>query len=387
MTVSELHEIISRGEDSKTQFKRQFNSIDALAAEIAAMLNSDGGQIIVGISDSGGITGIEDVRKLNQWISNACSQKIDPPASVITENLRVDGKLVMVISVPLGTDKPYAVNKTAFWVKVGADKRRATREELRRLMQASGGFYADEMPLAHTSLDDLDLFRFRYFYKQQYDQEIEHLDASTERILSNLKLLKTSHLTLAGLLLFGKEPQRIRSQFMVKAVAFIGNSLGGTEYLDSEDMGLTLSEQFKNTMGFLNRNLRKRQNGQNFNFPGIMEIPKVALEEAVVNALVHRDYLINSSVRVFIFDNRVEIISPGKLPNTATIETIKVGMQMVRNPVLVSFVPKLELPYRGLGSGIPRMIEECRRVELPEPELIEDKITETFKVVFHRPSS
>ena len=133
------------------------------------------------------------------------------------------------------------------------------------------------------------------------------------------------------------------------------------------------------------RNLRKRQNGQNFNFPGVMEIPQIALEEAVVNALVHRDYLINSSIRVFIFDNRVEIISPGKLPNTATIETIKVGIQIVRNPILVSFVPKLELPYRGLGSGIPRMIEECRKAKLPEPEFIEDKITETFKVVFYRP--
>lgn len=385
MTVSELHKIISRGEDSKTQFKRQFNSIDALAAEIAAMLNSDGGQIIVGVDDSGEIIGVEDVRKLNQWISNACSQKIEPLASVMTENLIVDDKFVVVISIPLGTDKPYAVNKTAFWVKVGADKRRATREELRRLMQASGTFYADEMPLTHTKLDDFDLFRFRYFYKQQYGQEIELLDASTERILSNLKLLKLPHLTLAGLLLFGKEPQRIRPQFMVKAVAFIGNSLGGTEYLDSEDIGSTLSEQFKNTMGFLKRNLRKQQKSQNFNFPGIMEIPQIALEEAVVNALVHRDYLINSSIRVFIFDNRVEIISPGRLPNTATVETIKAGIQIVRNPVLVSFVPKLKLPYRGLGSGIPRMFEECRKAGLSEPELIEDKITETFKVVFYRP--
>ena len=69
-----------------------------------------------------------------------------------------------------------------------------------------------------------------------------------------------------------------------------------------------------------------------------------------------------------------------------TIETIKAGIQIVRNPVLVSFVPKLELPYRGLGSGIPRMIEECRKANLPEPELIEDKIAETFTVVFHRPT-
>ena len=387
MTTSELHEIISRGEDSKTQFKRQFDSIDALAAEFAAMLNSEGGLLIVGVSDSGGICGVTDIRQLNQWISNACAQKVEPPVSVITENLIIDDKLVVVISIPLGTDKPYAVNKTAFWVKVGADKRRATREELRRLMQASGTLYSDEKPLPHTGLDEFDLLRFRDFYKQQYDQEIDQLNTSTERILSNLKLLKSLHLTLAGLLLFGKEPQQVRPQLMVKAVAFIGNRLEGTEYLDSEDIGSTLAEQFKGTMGFLKRNLRKQQNGQNFNFPGILEIPEIALEEAVVNALAHRDYLISSSIRVFIFDNRVEIISPGKLPNTATVESIRAGIQIVRNPVLISFVPKVGIPYRGLGSGVPRMIEECRKANLPEPKFIEDKLAETFTVVFDRSPS
>jgi predicted HTH transcriptional regulator len=387
MKISELHEIISRGEDSKTQLKRQFNSIDALATEIAAMLNSEGGRLIVGVSDLGEVCGVADIRQLNQWISNACSQKIEPPVSVMTENLSIGDKLVVVISVPLGADKPYAVNKTAFWVKVGADKRRATREELRRLMQASGTLYADEMPLVHTNWDELDLLRFRDFYKQQYNQEIDQLNAFTERSLSNLKLLKSPHLTLAGLLLFGKEPQRIRPPLMVKAVAFIGNRLEGTKYLDSEDIGSTLAEQFKGTMGFLKRNLRKQQNGQNFNFPGILEIPEIALEEAVVNALVHRDYLISSSIRVFIFDNRVEIISPGKLPNTATVESIRAGIQIVRNPVLISFVPKLGIPYRGLGSGIPRMIEECRKANLPEPKFIEDKVAETFTVIFNRPPS
>jgi len=102
---------------------------------------------------------------------------------------------------------------------------------------------------------------------------------------------------------------------------------------------------------------------------------------------VHRDYLINSSIRVFIFDNRVEIISPGKLPDSATVDNIKLGIQIVRNPVLVSFVTKLGLPYRGLGSGIPRILQECRQAGLPEPELIEDKIAETFQVVFSRPES
>ena len=389
MTVKELRELVNQGEDSTTQLKRQFNSVGAVASEIAAMLNSEGGKIIVGVSDQGEIVGVERLRELNQWISNACSQKIEPPASVITELLTVDEKRVMVIRVALGANKPYAVDKTAFWVKVGADKRRATREELRRLMQASGVSYADEMPLAGTRLDDLDQFRFRLFCEQQYGSAADslNLNLNLDRILSNLKLMKDLNLTFAGLLLFGNEPQRVRPQFVVKAVAFDGNSPTGTAYLDSEDMGYTLSEQFKNTMGFLGRNLHKLQNGQNFNSTGIWEVPKVALEEAVANALIHRDYLISSSIRVFIFDDRVEIISPGHLPDTATIESIKAGIQIVRNPILASFAPKLGFPYRGLGTGVPRMIEECRNSNLPEPQLIEDKTGEVFRVVFHRPTS
>lgn len=387
MTVEELRELIDQGEDSMTQLKRQFNGVDAVASEIAAMLNSEGGKIIVGVSDQGEIAGVEDLHELNQWISNACSQKIEPPASVITEILKVEEKRVMVIRVALGTDKPYAVDKTTFWVKVGADKRRATREELRRLMQASGVSYADEMPVANTDLDDFDQLRFRLFYKDQYGMEIESLNLNIDRILSNLKLIKDSNLTLAGLLLFGSELQRIRPQCVVKAVAFDGNSPTGTAYLDSEDIGFTLSEQFKNTMGFLNRNLHKLQKGQNFNSTGKWEVPKVALEEAVANALIHRDYLISSSIRLFVFEDRVEIISPGRLPNTATIESIKAGIQIVRNPILASFAPKLGFPYRGLGTGVPRMIEECRNANLPEPQLIEDKTGEVFRVIFHRPAS
>lgn len=285
MTVKELRELINKGEDSKTQLKRQFNGVDAVASEIAAMVNSEGGKIIVGVSDQGEVVGVERLHELNEWISNACSQKIEPPASVITELLKVDEKRVLVIRVALGTDKPYAVDKTTFWVKVGADKRRGTREELRRLMQASGVSYADEMPLASTQLDDLDRLRFRLFYQEQYGREVESLNLNIERILSNLKLMKDSNLTLAGLLLFGNEPQRVRPQCVIKAVAFDGNSPTGTTYLDSEDIGFTLSEQFKNTMGFLGRNLHKLQNGQNFNSIGKWRCPKLRWKKRLLTLL------------------------------------------------------------------------------------------------------
>jgi len=384
MDTSELKEILSRGEDSKTQFKTRFTHIDGLASEICAMANTDGGIIVVGVSDKGEIVGVDNITRLNQWVSSAASQKIDPPISVVTENIRINEKLVVIIKIPRGTNKPYAANKTEFWIKVGADKRRATREELRRLMQASHSMYADELPVPNTSLADLDISYFKDFYEKEYGLKLEEDPLQLERVLKNLKLINNGNLTLAGLLLFGDRPERSRPQFIVKAVAFIGNEVGVSEYLDSENLEGTLYEQYRNTMAFLKRNLRKVQRSRNFNLPGKMAVPAVALEEAVVNALVHRDYFINSSIRVFIFDNRVEIISPGKLPNAVTVEIIKQGIQVARNPILLSFAGRLGLPYRGIGSGIRRIIAECKKEGIPEPEFVEDKAAEEFKVIFAR---
>jgi predicted HTH transcriptional regulator len=384
MDTSELKEILSRGEDSKTQFKTRFTHVDGLASEICAMANTDGGIIVVGVSDKGEIVGVDNLTRLNQWVSSAASQKIDPPVSVVTENIRINEKLVVIIKIPRGTNKPYAANKTEFWVKVGADKRRATREELRRLMQAAHSMYADELPVPNASLTDLNISYFKDFYEKEYGLKLEEDPLQLERVLKNLKLINNSNLTLAGPLLFGDRPERIRPQFIVKAVAFIGNEVSVSEYLDSENLEGTLYEQYRNTMAFLKRNLRKVQRGRNFNLPGKMEIPGIALEEAVVNALVHRDYFINSSIRVFIFDHQVEIISPGKLPNAVTVEIIKQGIQVARNPILLSFAGRLDLPYRGIGSGIRRIIAECKKEGIPEPEFVEDKATEEFKVIFSR---
>ncbi|MCL5981595.1 MAG: putative DNA binding domain-containing protein [Firmicutes bacterium] len=384
MECCDLIKTIKKGEDSQTQFKERVDSIDALAAEICAFANTQGGRIIIGVADKGELLGVDDIHRLNQTISNAASGKLEPPLSVTTENILCDDKLVVIINIPRGENKPYAANRTDYWIKVGADKRRATREELRRLMQASGAMYADEMIIPATSVNDLDMFVFRDFYEREYGMSLEQSGLPLEKLLTHLKLLRDGNLTLAGLLIFGAKPSRIRPQYVVKAVAFPGTEVSGSAYLDSEDIGGRLFNQYKDAMAFLKRNLKKVQRDQNVNFPGILEIPEIAMEEAVVNALAHRDYFIDSSIRIFIFDDRVEIISPGKLPNTATIDNIKQGIQIARNPILLSFVPKLKIPYHGIGSGIRRMMAECRRAGVKEPEFIEDVNLQEFKVIFYR---
>ena len=384
MECGDLLKMIKRGEDSRTQFKQRIDSIDALAAEICAFANTQGGRIIIGVTDDGELCGVDDINRLNQTISNAASSKLEPPLSVATENMLCEDKLIFIVNVHRGENKPYAANRTDYWIKVGADKRRATREELRRLMQASGTMYADEMIIPDTSINDIDMFVFRDFYEREYGMSLEQSGLPLEKLVTNLKLSKEGNLTLAGLLIFGAKPSRIRPQYVIKAVSFPGTDISGSQYLDSEDIGGMLLNQYKDAMAFLKRNLRKVQRDQNVNLPGILEIPEIAMEEAVVNALVHRDYFIDSSIRIFIFDDRAEIISPGKLPNTATIDNIKQGIQITRNPILMSFVPKLKIPYHGIGSGIRRMITECRKAMVKEPEFIEDVSLQEFKVIFYR---
>jgi predicted HTH transcriptional regulator len=186
---------------------------------------------------------------------------------------------------------------------------------------------------------------------------------------------------LAGLLFFGKEPQNYKPAFCIKAVSFWGNSIGGNSYRDSRDIIGTIPDMFDEGIRFFEINLKHTQQGQNFNSKGILEISKTALEELLQNALMHRDYFKNSPIRLLIFDNRVEIISPGKLPNTLTVEEIKYGNPVIRNNQIVSYGVHV-LPYKGFGSGIRRAIESQ-----PDIEFINDVDGEQFIVIIPRPET
>jgi predicted HTH transcriptional regulator len=386
MDLLELLELIEKGEDSQTQFKERFESIDALAAEICAFSNSNGGMILVGVSDDGEIIGLakEEIQRLNQWVSNACSQKIDPQVNVTTQNIKYGDKIVMVIRVPMGTNKFYIANGKDIWVKVGTDKRRARREEIQRLLQSSGYLYADEMPVENTTVEDLDLDLFKSFYEHRMSEKLEKAEIPLEKVLSNLKLVANGKLTLAGLLVFGKMPEEKKPQFVIKAVSFFGNSPAGIEYRDSRDISGNISMIFAAARAFLINNLKKIQKGQHFNTTGVLEIPVIALEEALINAIVHRNYFLSSNIRIFIFDNRVEIISPGTLPNTVNVESMKMGIHLERNPILVSLLKDIkDIPYRGIGTGVQRILRECKNAGI-NVDFIEEKGAEQFKVVFYR---
>ncbi|WGZ95245.1 MAG: ATP-binding protein [Candidatus Thiothrix putei] len=124
----------------------------------------------------------------------------------------------------------------------------------------------------------------------------------------------------------------------------------------SEDIEGSLINQYERALSFITRNLHRVQAGQGVNSLGKLEIPEIALQEVLVNALTHRDYFISAPIRILMFTDRVEIISPGHLPNHLTIEQIRFGLSNMRNPIIASHATR-QMPYRGLGSGIPRALE------------------------------
>jgi ATP-dependent DNA helicase RecG len=368
MTLQELKRTLARGEDSRHQFKSNLTNASAAAAEMVAMSNSDGGQIFVGVTDQGRPSGLTlaDISRLNQLFSNASSQNVRPAVNPETENIETENGVVLVVTVPPGKSQPYSDQNGVFWVKVGADKRPASaRDEILRLAQEGKMAYADEMAVPGTSAECVDRFYFSGFFEKQYGRTIDEDGIPFPQLLENLNLAKDGSLNLAGTLLFARSPEKFRSAFTVKAVAFPGTEIESTEYLDSRDIAGPMEAMYQAAYRFLVDHMANRQEGQSVNSLGVPEVPPIVWEELVANALVHRDYFISAPVRILVFQDRVEIVSPGHLPNHLSVQNILAGNSNIRNPVIASFAAKL-LPYRGLGSGILRAVKAYPHIEFKD---------------------
>ena len=378
MEISELLEIIARDEDSKHQFKANVTNELSLAQEMIAFSNTLGGMIIIGVSDDGSVSGLnrEDMGRLSNFVSNAASQQVKPPVNPITENLTVDDGLVMVVHIQKGISKPYMDRNGVIWVKSGADKRKTTaREEIQRMYQSAGLLHGDEIPVPTMTVNDLDYKTFSGFYEKQYEEPLDEQALPLEQIINNLNLSRDGALNIAGALLFGKNTALKLPAFVVKCVTYPGTDIDVDAYVDSQDISGVLKDVFDDALGFILRHIKRVQNGQGVNSLGQLAVPKIVFEELLANALIHRDYFISAAIRIFIFDDRIEIISPGHLPNNLTIENIKSGNSNIRNPILASFATKI-LPYRGLGSGIRRALKAYDKIEF-----IEDRDGNSFKVI------
>ncbi len=384
--MDDILNLIKAGEVSEVQFKERITDRYDIGCEMAAFSNAHGGKLIIGVKDKTGHLNplsYTEVQQTTNLLSDIASDNVVPSILIHVESIPVDDGNIVVATIKEGLNKPYHDNKGVVWVKNGADKRKVfDNAELAEMMTECGSYAPDEAVVKDATMNDLDPLTIKTFFGNRFQKVLEKKglvgdafnEASVEsvcsaiatghdceRILRNLRFIRPDgSLTVAAMLLFGKYSQRWLPTMTAKCIRFVGNSIGGKVFSDKvndADMEGNLLHQYNTIMNFFTRNLHNAQVGYEFNSLGRLEIPYSSLVEFTVNSLVHRSLNIKAPVRIFIFDNRVEIHSPGALPNGLTVDDIKAGTSMPRNMFLFNNAIYL-LPYTGVGSGITRALAE-----------------------------
>ncbi len=391
MTRTELLELIKNGESSGTEFKRDTLDNRALAKEIVAFANHSGGCILLGVDDDGSVAGITRAN-LEEWVMSACRDKIRPeiiPYYEVIQDVET-GKHVAVVHVERGwaVHNVWHANHRTYYIRVGSQSREASPEELERLFQQRGAFRLETRPVSGSTLNDLDLRRLKEYFQRIRSQETPQDEdvAGWQALLLNTEILSdeggASAPTVAGLLLFGRNPNRFLPQAGIDAVAYPGREkdytakerqqIRGPMVPLSGPQGLVENGLVEQAVEFIRRNTgveahlkdgARREDRWTY--------PEEALRESIVNALVHRDYLLSGSdIEVSIYEDRLEVGSPGRLPNGITPERMLVGCRAARNQLLKDVMRDYGY-LEHMGMGIPRKIVKSMQAHNGTmPELI-----------------
>ena len=395
MTISELAELLRNGEDSTLEFKRDDVQNHDLAKELVAFLNLEGGTILLGVEDDGSIFGTTRDR-LEEWVSELCRVKIEPPVIPFLSWARNldSARSVLAVRVPLGPNKPYARvhgNRKTYYIRVGSTSREASRQELEGLFQASGQLRYGLKPVPGAGFDAFDFRRLRdYFTRILRGPAPANEDLGAwETLLRNIDLMVVSaglHVaTIDGLLLFGMTPNRYLPQSGIRGICFPGaepdyatradeDLRGPMVVLGPERGALVEPGLVEQAWDFVRRNTTPTAHLENGRRIDRWEYPESVVREAVVNALVHRDYSISGTdIMLSIFSDRIEIQSPGRLPNTVTPEGMKAGVRYARNQTLVNVMRDYGyVDTRGMGVR-NKIIPGMRAHNGTEPDLIAEE--------------
>lgn len=377
MLRSELLEIIANGENSGVEFKRDDLRPEQLAKEIVALANFQGGKLLLGIEDDGAISGIQRP-DLETWVMDTVfGRYIHPLILPFYEEIELEyGKRVAVVSLTQGTAKPYVVrnnNREEIYVRVGSTSRLATREQQARLFESGGMLHAEVLPVSGSSLDDLDQARLTdYLVNIAGDEAAPQSHGDWERRLTGLGLMVARAdgapvCTIAGLVLFGRSPRRSLRQAGVRWMSFAGDSM---DYQAQDDTILDgpLVALFEGKQGAgrqiiedgLIERLADRMrpfiseegsaSNEGLRRETTYRYPLDAVREALLNALVHRDWTRSIEVEVVNYSDRLEVTSPGALQNSMTIEKMLAGQRSPRNPIIVEIMRDYSyVDMRGMG--------------------------------------
>ncbi len=370
MTADDILALLAAGEGLRCGFKRQIENPESLAGELVAFANTEGGTLLLGVDDAGAVVGVAEPAATFQTLTHVCRDRCVPPISPVIAEVAVGGTVVVALRVmpELNALKPYRTAGGRFYVRVGRDKQDATGRELVRIAQATGELHYDEGPVWGTSLDDLHLPALDTYHQLQLGLPLaDHLAESgmpLTRLLGNLRLAHEVEghwlLSVAGLLVFGVAPQRFMPHSRVSAVAFAGVD-EDADILDRREIQGRLPDIIEEARLFLDRNVAHPAREHGFRREDIALYDARALGEAVVNAVAHRDYsLSGSQVRLFVFRDRIEVRSPGRPPNSVTLETIRLGVHAERNRLIATLLTQLG-HMSAIGTGVPRLIRRLSR--------------------------
>ncbi len=378
MDLIELKERIAQWENLHTEFKEWPIHSDDLAADLVAFANSDGGQLILGVEKNRAIEGVGDADGATREVDNVAANNCEPPITVIQEVLypedqlkggkgekaQAEKKAVIVINIPKGDARPYRTNRGVYYIRTSFGRRQASREELLRMFQATESLYYDETPLPRLSIADLDWDALDRYLEATGQEDLKN---NRERLLENWRMLSKGYPTIAGIILFGRQPQLHLPFAQINAARFMGQDSSENPF-DRKDLTGRLLDVIDQAERFLYLHLRIPHEIHGFEPEPKPELPKEALREAIVNAVAHRDYTIPGPVRLFIFDDRVEVHTPGKPPNTVDEAAMRAGVHVVRNPRIYARLSDAGLVTRA-GTGIRRIIRLVREATGREVEI------------------
>lgn len=350
----ELLRLVARGESPHVDFKAAFPSHRELAKDLVCFANTDGGRILFGVDDDGRMTGVPDVDDLMLKVDEVAHEHCEPPVTAVVETVDVSGgAAVVVVSVPKGDARPYRTKRGQYFVRAGTRCRAASREELLRLFQATESLYYDETPLYRTSFADVDIGAVETHVKRIGLADVDGDEQDLRVLLRNWRLYDGRHLTLAGAVLFARDPQRELPYAQINAARFPGGD-SGVDPADRTDLTGRLFDVIAAAGRWLDVHLMTPHRVRGFDPEPQPELPAEALREAVVNAVAHRDYTIRGPVRLFVFDDRVEVHTPGRAPNSVDEAAMRAGVHVVRNPHVYARLAEAGLVTRA-GTGIRRM--------------------------------
>ncbi|MDE0117644.1 MAG: putative DNA binding domain-containing protein [bacterium] len=397
MNQTDLLRLIAGGENSRVEFKRDDLKPVKIAEVIAGLLNLQGGQVLLGVEDDGEISGLtRSSGKAEEWIMQIARDHLMPSIIPTWEVTDLEGgTMVGIVTVPANApDKPYKCKQGAHWVtkvRVGTTTLDATREEEQRLYQQSGGLRYGLKPVPGAGVADLDARRLKdYFVRIRGDAEMPSPGSEQwSRQLCNLELATETdgeiYATVDGMLLFGQNTGRFLPQCGIRAVCFAGNEPGYATKSDESIKGplvglfsiggdLVETGVVERALDFIRRNTGTSATLEDGRRVERREFPEAAVREVVVNALVHRDYSIaGADVLLSVFNDRIEVQSPGSLPNTISIEGIRAGVRYARNQVMMSIMRDYGY-VEGLGMGIRRqVIPAMAQHNGTEPEFLEEE--------------